>query len=86
LPIDINSATKEELMTLPGIGPVTADRIIEKRLELGGFGSVEELTEVKWIGKVKLERLRGLVTVKNGPSKAQAPLSTPQPSVERETD
>lgn len=64
--IDLNSATKEDLMTLPGIGTKTAGRIIEKREELGGFKSVDDLTEVERIGKVKLERLRGLVTVKGG--------------------
>lgn len=68
-PIDINKATREELMLLPGIGEKTAERIIEKRAELHGFSSVEDLTEVKWIGKVKLERIRGLVTVKETPRK-----------------
>ncbi|MBI5643065.1 MAG: helix-hairpin-helix domain-containing protein [Deltaproteobacteria bacterium] len=62
-PIDINTATKEELMVLPSIGDKTAARIIEKRRELGGFRSVDELTGVKWIGKVKLGRIRHLITV-----------------------
>lgn len=62
-PININSATREELMMLPGIGEKTAGRIIEKRTELNGFRSVDDLTEVRWIGKVKLERIRGLITV-----------------------
>lgn len=65
-PININSATREELMMLPGIGEKTAIRIIEKRTELNGFRSVDDLTEVKWIGKVKLERIRGLITVNGG--------------------
>ena len=53
----------EELTALPGVGDATAARIIEKRRELGGFASVEQLTEVKWVGKVKLDRIRDLVTV-----------------------
>lgn len=65
--IDLNTATKEDLMSLPGIGEVTAARILEKRIELGGFTTVEELTEVERIGKVKLDRIRGLVTVKKRP-------------------
>lgn len=63
-PIDINAATKEDLALLPGIGPKTAERIIEKRKELGGFNSVDQLTAVKWIGKVKLGKIRNLVTVR----------------------
>lgn len=62
-PIDINKATIQELMLLPGIGEKTAKRIVEKRVELGGFKTVDDLTSVKWIGKVKLEKIRGLVTV-----------------------
>ncbi|MBI5491707.1 MAG: helix-hairpin-helix domain-containing protein [Deltaproteobacteria bacterium] len=63
-PIDINTATAEDLALLPGIGPKTAARILEKRKELGGFTSVDQLTEVKWVGKVKLEKIRNLVTIK----------------------
>jgi competence protein ComEA len=62
-PVNINSASLDELMVLPGIGPATARRILEKRAYSGGFTSVEQLTEVKWIGKVKLDKIRELVTV-----------------------
>jgi len=51
---------------LPGIGEKTARRIVEKRAELNGFRRVDDLTEVKWVGKVKLEKIRGLVVA--GPS------------------
>lgn len=71
--IDLNSATKEDLLTLPGVGKVTADRILAKRRELGAFSTVEELTEVERLGKVKLNRIRGLVTVKNGQPKPLNP-------------
>lgn len=64
--LDLNSATKQDLLSLPGIGAVTAERILRKRAELGRFSSVEELTEVERLGKVKVDRIRGLVTVKNG--------------------
>ncbi|GMR05412.1 MAG: hypothetical protein BMS9Abin24_230 [Thermodesulfobacteriota bacterium] len=63
-PVNINTATAQELTMLPGVGSAIARRILDKRVALGGFASVEQLTEVKWVGKVKLERLRGLVTVK----------------------
>ncbi len=48
--VNINQATKEELMRLPGIGEVLAERILETRDELGGFQSVEELKKIKGIG------------------------------------
>lgn len=62
-PIDLNKATVQELTLLPGIGEKTAQRIIDKRAELNGFSSVDDLLAVKWIGKVKLEKIRDLVTV-----------------------
>lgn len=66
-PIDINSATREELMMLPGVGAKTAERIIEKRTELGGFESIDDLLEVKYIGGAKLEGIRAFaVAKKNG--------------------
>ena len=64
--LDLNSATKQDLLSLPGIGKVTAERILRRRAELGRFSSVEELTEVERLGKVKVERIRGLVTVRDG--------------------
>lgn len=63
-PIDLNKASKEELMLLPTIGPRTAERIIEKRLETGGFSSVDELTAVRSIGKVRLEKIRKYAVVR----------------------
>jgi competence protein ComEA len=61
--IDINTATLEELQTLPGIGPVLAQRIIEYRETYGPFVDIEELLNVKGIGESLLERIRDLITV-----------------------
>jgi competence ComEA-like helix-hairpin-helix protein len=63
-PVNINTADAELLCTLPGIGPATAQRIIEYRTRNGRFRSVEELDQVKGIGPKKMERLRPLVTVR----------------------
>ncbi|MBI5234283.1 MAG: helix-hairpin-helix domain-containing protein [Deltaproteobacteria bacterium] len=61
LPMDINTATVEELGLLPGIGPTLASRIIEKRLEMNGFDVIDELKEVKGIGDVKFNAVRDYI-------------------------
>ena len=61
--IDLNTATAEQLQTLPGIGPVIAERIIAYRKETGGFESVGELMHVSGIGEKKLEAIWDLVTI-----------------------
>ncbi len=62
-PVNINTATAAELETLPGVGPATAEAIIEERTRRGGFASVEELLEVRGIGDAKLAQLRDRVTL-----------------------
>jgi competence protein ComEA len=60
-PVDVNTATGEELDTLPGVGPVLARRILDYRAAHGAFHSVEELAQVPGIGPSKLADLRPLV-------------------------
>jgi competence protein ComEA len=60
-PVHLNSATLEQLDALPGIGPVTAQKILAYRQEHGAFGSVDELDAVSGIGPARLEQLRELV-------------------------
>lgn len=61
--ININSAPPLLLQSLPQIGPALADRIIQYRNEKGPFKNVEELTQVRGIGKAVLDKIRDLITV-----------------------
>jgi competence protein ComEA len=61
--INLNTATPEQLDSLPGIGPVLAQRILDWRTEHGRFVSVDQLREVSGIGEAKFADVRGLVTV-----------------------
>ena len=60
-PVHLNSATLEQLDSLPGIGPVTAQKILDYRQKHGAFASVEELDAVPGIGPARLEQLKDLV-------------------------
>jgi competence protein ComEA len=60
-PLDLNSATLEELENLPGIGPVTAQKILDCRQQHGAFHSVAELQGVPGIGPAHMAQLKGLV-------------------------
>ena len=62
-PININTASPEELETLPGIGPALAERIVAHREEHGLFRSIDDLMKVSGIGQSVLSDFRDLVTV-----------------------
>lgn len=61
--ININTASSAELDTLPGIGPAYAGRIIDYRNANGGFKSIDELDNVKGIGKTTIDKFRELITL-----------------------
>lgn len=63
-PVDLNTATADQLDTLPGVGPATAAAIIDFRDRHGAFRSVDDLAQVRGIGKAKLEQLRPHLTVR----------------------
>ena len=62
-PVDLNRATAEDLMRLPGVGPVLAGRILAVRESDGPFTSVEDLRRVSGVGAARIERYRSLVTI-----------------------
>jgi competence protein ComEA len=61
--MNVNTASAADLVTLPGIGPALAERIVEHRGQHGPFASVEALLDVSGIGPAKLEAIRELVSV-----------------------
>lgn len=61
--VNINTATKEELDTLPGVGESTANKIINYREENGKFKSIEEIKEVSGIGDSKYEQIKNLIEI-----------------------
>jgi competence protein ComEA len=61
--IDLNAATLDQLDSLPGVGPVLAQRILDWRTAHGRFGSVDELREVTGIGEARFSDLKARVRV-----------------------
>jgi competence protein ComEA len=62
-PVNLNTATLEQLDTLDGVGPATAQKILDYRTEHGGFGAVDELDQIPGIGEKRLAALRDHVRV-----------------------
>ncbi|MDL1957299.1 MAG: ComEA family DNA-binding protein [Candidatus Desulfofervidus auxilii] len=62
--IDINTATIEQLESLPGIGPVIAKRIIDYRKKYGPFKKIEDIMQIKGIGRKRFEKIKDLITIK----------------------
>jgi competence protein ComEA len=63
-PIELNSATMEELQQLPGIGPSTAQAIVQFREKSGPFKRAEDLLAIRGISRAKFEKLRHYIVVK----------------------
>ena len=62
--ININTASADELEQLPGVGPVTAARIVEYRTKHGNYSSVSDLLGVSGIGEAKLSKIAPYATVR----------------------
>jgi len=79
--VNLNTATSEELQRVPGIGPSTADKILQFRKSYGAFKSVDDLRAIRGIGPKRLEKMRRyLVVAKSPTNKATAPAKKPTPN------
>jgi comEA protein len=78
-PININTATSDELQQVPGIGPVTAEKILQMRKSYGAFKSVDDLLSIRGIGKKRLEKMRKYLTVSKVPAAGKTGATKSQP-------
>src|SRR6266481_4843640 len=77
-PININTANSEELQQVPGIGPATAEKILQMRKSYGAFKSVDDLLAIRGLGPKRLEKMRKYLTVgKDGPKHGSQPAKDP---------
>src|SRR5712664_4056739 len=74
-PVNINSATSEELQQVPGIGPATAEKILQMRKSYGAFKSIDDLLAIRGLGPKRLEKMRKYLTIGKVPIAAPRPIS-----------
>ena len=77
--LDLNTATKEQLDALPGIGPKKAEAIVQYRNEKGSFKSVDQLKEVSGIGEKIFQGIKNEVTVGAAPAEKPAEAAAVKP-------
>jgi len=82
--LNLNTATKDELVALSGIGPAKAQAILDYRVQHGGFKSVDELKDVKGIGARRFEKLKPELTVAPAPVKTAAREAKPAAAAKAE--
>ncbi|HEV2196691.1 MAG TPA: helix-hairpin-helix domain-containing protein [Candidatus Acidoferrum sp.] len=76
-PVNINTATSEELQQVPGIGPATAQKILQMRKSYGPFKSVNDLLAIRGLGEKRLDKMRKYLTVGKTPTSPSAPSKAP---------
>jgi len=80
-PINLNTATAAELQQVPGIGPSTADKILQMRKSYGAFKTVDDLRAVRGIGEKRLAKMRKYLTVGKPTQAKKAGATAPQTTV-----
>jgi len=86
-PVNLNTATSEELQPVPGIGPATADKILQMRKSYGAFKSVDDLLATRGLGPKRLEKMRKyLIVGKPAAAKPTTPSAKSTPSAEKPSD
>jgi len=86
-PVNLNTATSEELQQVPGIGPATAEKILQMRKSYGAFKSVDDLLAIRGIGKKRLDKMRKYLTVgKPRTPKNMTPPAKPAPAAHKPPD
>src|SRR5229473_1083527 len=79
-PVNINTATSEELQQVPGIGPATAEKILQMRKSYGPFKSVDDLLAIRGLGAKRLEKMRKYLTVGKSAPKNSTPQQPAEPA------
>src|SRR6202521_1682000 len=86
-PVDLNTATSEELQQVPGIGPATAEKILQMRKSYGAFKSVDDLLAIRGLGAKRLDKMRKYLTVgKLAVSRSTPPPAKSPPAAEKRSD
>jgi comEA protein len=86
-PVNLNTATSEELQQVPGIGPATAEKILQMRKSYGAFKSVDDLLAIRGLGTKRLEKMRKYLTVgKPAAAKPTTPSAKSTPASEKPPD
>lgn len=85
-PVNINTATSEELQQVPGIGPATAGKILQMRKTYGPFKSVDDLLAIRGLGPKRLEKMRKYLTVGKTAAPKSPPPAKSTPAAEKPPD
>ena len=85
-PVNINTANSEQLQQVPGIGPATADKILQMRKSYGPFKSVDDLLAIRGLGAKRLDKMRKYLTVGKAPASKTDSTTKPTAPPEKPLD